>query len=325
MRKIGVAPFAYLVFFLVGPSHSLAEGDFQKGISYYKQGQYAKAIEEFEQLVEVNPEYENGYRVLGKCYLETKDYAASITAFEKALELKNDVFASHHGLGVAHYIKGNYREAIAALLKSERFARSPRDRYRLYHARGSSYFNAGEFERAVSDLERAVSIKRGELADVLQLGMALYRLKNHSSAESYLNQALALDPASKEAQAYLARIQFQKASEVLGKGEYREAAMLLRSYVGDMPEDGQAWFNLGLAHLFAEELEASEQAFLESQKFLPEQWEVYSRLGFIYEKRQLFDKALQNYKKARQLNPDSELQASVERIEERIRREKQGS
>ena len=314
-----------VVLFLLSPGLVLAEGDFQKGISYYKQKQYTKAIAEFEQLVEANPDYENGYRILGKCYLETKNYGSAVTAFEKALKLKNDMFFSHHGLGIANYNRGNYREAIAALLKAERFARSPRDRYRVYHARGSAYFNAGDFERTVSDLEKAVSIKRGEFVDVLQLGMALYQLKNHSGAESYLEQALALDPESKEAQRYLARIEFERAAQNLAEGQYRKAADLLRPYVQGKPEDGQAWFNLGLAHLFLEELKASEEAFLQSQKLLPDQWEVYDRLGYIYEKKNLFEKALQNYKKAHQLNPGGELQANVERIEERIRRGKQGS
>ena len=315
---------AFVFLVLLASGRVLAEGDFQKGISYYKQQQFTKAIAEFEQLVEANPDYENGYRILGKCYLETKNFGAAITAFEKALDLKKDTFVSHHGLGIANYNKENYREAIAALLKAERFARSPRNRYRVYHARGSAYFNAGDFERAVSDLEKAVSIKRGEPADVLELGMALYQLKNPSGAESYLKQALALDPESKDAQRYLARIEFDRAAQSLEEGQYRKAADLLRSYVRDKSEDGQAWFNLGLAHLFLEELKASEEAFLRSQKLLPDQWEVYDRLGYIYEKMKLFDKALQNYKKAHQLNPGGELQASVERIEERIRRGKQG-
>ncbi len=319
MKRVG-----FVLLFLLSLGLVLAEGDFQKGISYYKQQQYTKAIAEFEQLVEANPDYENGYRILGKCYLETKNYGPAVTAFEKALKLKNDTFVSHHGLGIANYNKGSYREAIAALLKAERFARSPRDRYRVYHARGSAYFNAGDFERAVSDLEKAVSIKRGEFLDAVQLGMALYQLKNYSGAESYLKQALALDPESKEAQRYLARIEFERSAQNLEEGKYRNAADLLRRYVRDKPEEGQAWFNLGLAHLFLEELKASEEAFLQCQKLLPDQWEVYDRLGYIYEKKKLFDRALQNYKKAHQLNPGGELQASVERIEERIRRGKQG-
>ena len=324
MKRFGFVAFVPVCLVLLLAARVLAEGDFQKGISYYKQQQYEKAVVEFEQLVEANPDYENGYRILGKCYLETKNYGAAIAAFEKALELKKDTFVSHHGLGIANYNNGNYRGAIAALLKAERFARSPRDRYRVYHARGSAYFNSGDFERAVSDLEKAVSIKRGVHVDVLELGMALYQLKNYSAAESHLKQALALDPESKDAQRYLARIEFERAAQSLEEGQYRKAADLLRGYVRDQSEDGQAWFNLGLAHLFLEELKASEEAFLRSQTLLPDQWEAYDRLGYIYEKMKLFDKALQNYKKAHQLHPGGELQASVERIEERIRRGKQG-
>jgi len=41
------------------------EGDYQKGLSYYKQQQYQKAIEEFEKIVETHSDYEGGFRILG--------------------------------------------------------------------------------------------------------------------------------------------------------------------------------------------------------------------------------------------------------------------
>ncbi len=61
------------------------EGDYQKGLSYYKQQQYEKAIEEFEKIVEASPDYESGFRILGDCYLQLKDYDRAAAAFQKAI------------------------------------------------------------------------------------------------------------------------------------------------------------------------------------------------------------------------------------------------
>ena len=41
--------FSLVLVALVSPL--VADGDFQRGISFYRQGQYAKAAAEFEQLV----------------------------------------------------------------------------------------------------------------------------------------------------------------------------------------------------------------------------------------------------------------------------------
>ena len=82
----------YFAFFLINVTAGLlmAQGDFQKGVSYYKQEQYAKAITEFEQIVKSFPDYESGQRILGDCYLKIKNYNKAIPAFQKALQIKNN-------------------------------------------------------------------------------------------------------------------------------------------------------------------------------------------------------------------------------------------
>ena len=301
---------------------SMAQGDFQKGVSYYKQGQYSKAITEFEQIVKSSPDYESGHRILGDCYLKTKNYDKASAAFRNALRIKNDDYFSYHGLALAHYNTGAYRDSIATLLRGERYARSPRDQYQLYHVRGSAYFNTSDFEKTISDLKKAVSIQRGNPGDLLQLGIASYHLGQRTEAETFLNQALALNPEDLEAKRYLSRLHYQDAIQAINEKDFGKATSLLRNYTDQHPQDGEAWFNLGLAHLFAEHALAAESALLKSVQLLPENWEGYNRLGYLYEKQKNYRKALENYQKAHQLNPESQIEESLKRLQERIRREK---
>ncbi|MFQ5928275.1 MAG: tetratricopeptide repeat protein, partial [Acidobacteriota bacterium] len=76
----------------------MAQVDFEQALSHYKQGQYSKAIEEFEQIVKANPDYESGHRILGDSYLRIKKYEKAIEAFENALRLKSDNYISFYGL-----------------------------------------------------------------------------------------------------------------------------------------------------------------------------------------------------------------------------------
>ncbi len=89
------------------------EGDYQKGLSYYKQQQYQKAIGEFEVIVKANPDYESGFRILGDCYLKLMDYDQAAEAFQNALRLKEDNYTSHHGLALAHFNAGRYAETVS--------------------------------------------------------------------------------------------------------------------------------------------------------------------------------------------------------------------
>lgn len=301
-----------------------AQGDFQKGLSYYKQGQYAKAIEEFEQIVEASPDYESGYRILGDSYLNIREYGKAISAFQRALRLKEDNWVSHYGLALAYYNAGKYRQAVAALNKGERYARTPQETYQMHHVRGSAYYNLSEFDRAITDLQRAVSMRRGDSTAALQLGIAYYHRKEPEQAERYLRQAVAAGSESAEAPEFLSRLQYLKATQALETKDYRQAARLFENYVIEMPRDGDAWFNLGLARLFLEDLEGAEEAFQQSSRLTPENWEAHDRLGFVYEKTKQYDKSLRSYQKAHQLNPQTRIQESIARVQERIRRQNAG-
>ena len=317
MKSTIVSGFLLLSWVTVSAA---GQGDFEKGISYYKQGQYDNAIEEFEKIVERTPDYESGHRILGDSYRRLKNYPKAITAFQNALRLKDNNYATYYGLALCFYNSGRYRDTAATLLRGERHARSPQDQYQLYHTRGSSYYNLKDFERAVSDLRRATSIQRGNHSDALQLGISLYHLGNLAEAESQLNTALALNPQVTQAQDYLSRLQFLRGIAAIEAQKYKEAAEILSAYVGGNPEDADAWFNLGLSQLFTTNLDTAEKSFFRSATLAPQNWQVYDRLAFIYEKKQAHAKALQNYQKAYRLNPAPQVQQSVDRVQERIRR-----
>ena len=311
---------ASLLIPFAGISFILGQANFEKGISHYKQGQYAKAIEEFEQIVKTHPDYESGHRILGDSYLRLKNYKKAIEAFENALQLQSDHYISYFGLALAFYNSGQFRNAVSILLKGEAQAGSPREQYQLYQTRGSAYYNIREFDRAIADLQTAISIQRGNFKDLLQLGISYYQTNAFEKAQEYLSQAVSLSPDSAEAKQYLARLQFQQGINAIESNQYQKAADLLTNYVSSYPEDADGWYNLGLAQLFIPDLEMAEEALLKSTELLSSNWEAYDRLGYIYEKKENYNRALQSYQRAHRVHQDPGIQQSVERIQERIQR-----
>ena len=155
---------------------------------------------------------------------------------------------------------------------------------------------------------------------MLQLGISYYHVGNYAEADRLLQQAVALDPTALAATEYLARLRYREGVEAIEVQDYPRAVELLGDYVDQNPTDPEASFNLGLAQLFAEDLSAAEGEFVKTAKLMPQNWEVYDRLGYIYEQKRDYPRSLQNYERAHGLNPDSSIEESIERIQERIQR-----
>ncbi|MFH1966159.1 MAG: tetratricopeptide repeat protein [Acidobacteriota bacterium] len=321
-RKHSCSPLLFLMLAVTIPFTSAvyAQGDFQKAVSLYKQKQYAGAATEFSKLVEEDPLYETGYRVLGDCYLKLKRYTDASDAFEKAVELDPDNFVSAQGLAMARYNLQDHDGTVSALSRAEALAKSPPQKYQLHHIRGSAYYKKGDFQEAVSELSKASDIQRGNYTDILQLGISYFRLNNLEDARRYLEQAVSIRPDSREANDFLGRISFRHGNTALREKDYPQAARSFSSSVKSNPEDSEAWFNLGLAYLFSDNLMKAEESFRKSSDLQPDKWQPYDRLGYIFETTERYELSLENYQKALQINNNIKLKESVDRIRERIRR-----
>ena len=62
----------------------------KKGIKLYEAGDYKKAILEFKNTLQLDPNFAEGYLYLGKTYLRMGDPKKAYGSFSKALELKED-------------------------------------------------------------------------------------------------------------------------------------------------------------------------------------------------------------------------------------------
>ena len=117
---------------------------------------------------------------------------------------------------------------------------------------------------------------------------------------------------------YLEKLKSDVAVDAIEAGDYETAATLLRAQVEKNPEDQEAWFNLGLAYLFSENIDAAEESFRRVTRLAPTNGESFDRLGYIYEKRKAYRKALEAYKKAYELQQNASTKESVDRIQKRI-------
>lgn len=76
---------------LAGCAHYAAQADFDKGISYFNQGNYAAAIPHFQSATITDPEYADAYIYLGRTYLNLRQWSKAIAPLRTAYRLAPDM------------------------------------------------------------------------------------------------------------------------------------------------------------------------------------------------------------------------------------------
>ncbi|MBV6340165.1 tetratricopeptide repeat protein [Candidatus Magnetobacterium casense] len=65
-----------------------AETYFNRGMSYFKLGDYDKAISEFIEAIKINPRYIEAYYNRGEAWLKKRDYSRAIVDFNRVIEVE---------------------------------------------------------------------------------------------------------------------------------------------------------------------------------------------------------------------------------------------
>ena len=65
-----------------------AQRHHSQGVSLYGSGEYQKAIEEFSQTIELDPQYAEAYYIRGHSYANLGQYERAIEDFDNAIELE---------------------------------------------------------------------------------------------------------------------------------------------------------------------------------------------------------------------------------------------
>ena len=72
---------------LIGTAPEFAEAYNQRAIAYFKQGEYARAVEDCEVVMRLNPHHFGAAAGMGQCLLKLKKPRAALRAFRQALDL----------------------------------------------------------------------------------------------------------------------------------------------------------------------------------------------------------------------------------------------
>ena len=201
---------AYPVVELAGTSRTLKIGDNQEmaplatdnpewmrwnnaGIGYLDQLQYEGALQAFEQVIRLRPDYKDGYVNLGITYIEWEKYAEARAPLERALTLHPDDARALYYLALVERRQRHSEEEVADLKKVVAQYPSSRDARREL---GISYYQQHRSDEAMEQFKALQAIDPDDLAAHYNLAI-LYRrkgMKQQAAQEASLYAIERIDP-----------------------------------------------------------------------------------------------------------------------------------
>lgn len=150
---------------------------FEIGMYYYTQNQYPDALSYFNQILYHIPFYGELQMLVGDIYFQEKRYSEAAISFEKALEYA--------------FIDRDIKYGV--LLKT-----------------ATSYYNIGQYTKAETFLEQAISSKKGNLSPYLLLSAIQMQKNNYDGALHTLQAAYKVDSNNPEILYQLGLIYYNK-------------------------------------------------------------------------------------------------------------------
>jgi cytochrome c-type biogenesis protein CcmH/NrfG len=165
------------------------------GIAYLDQLQYEDAIRAFKQVVELRPDYKDGYINVGLTYIEWEKYAEARGPLEEALHMRPDDARSLYYLALVERRQRHSEAEIADLEKVVAQYPQSRDARREL---GISYYQQHRSEDAMQQFKALQAIDPDDLAAHYNLSI-LYRragMKKQASEQAALYTTKRIDPGA---------------------------------------------------------------------------------------------------------------------------------
>src|SRR5215213_1404265 len=204
-----------------------------KGSALSHLSKHNEAIKCYDRVIEIKPKYSGAWYNKGTSLIYLGKYQEAIKCLEKVLELMPDHVDAWSNKGSALLNLGKYEEAIVCFDKA--LESEPNDAYTLTN-KCSALSRLGKPEEAIKYCDKALDIDPNLSITLTERGSALSHLSKHDEAIKYYDKALDIDPN-------LSLAWNNKGFALLNSGRYQEAIVYYDKVLELMPDDASAWYN----------------------------------------------------------------------------------
>jgi Flp pilus assembly protein TadD len=313
-----------------------ASADWQAGVTAFQSGNYSAAASEFQAIVQSQPEWPGGHKMLGLTYLKMKKANDAVTSLKKAYELSPEDPSIQIYLGEAYIATGRYSDAAAFLSKVNASGLDAKQQGYLARLKATALSKSGQTDGALSEFAKAVRANPNDADLHFQYGTAAYNAGDTDVAVAALAKAVQLDGGDIDKQKAYAHAlirqgrlatgsaktsAYQKAIAAaqnvvsadgsfdnlillggaqMGAKQYDAAVKTLQRAASKNPNDWLPDYDMGRAYIGNGQFRSAETALktaLDKAKS-GDQKNIWKQLAYAYEKQQKFEDAILAYNRA---------------------------
>lgn len=179
---------------------------YARGLAYYHRGEVKRAIADFGDVVDIDPDHASSYEDLAVALIHDGQYPRAIEVMSAALERFEDAKNRHYlyrNLGIAHARLGNPEASLSAHLQA--VATEPAY-YDGHVSLGRLYYRSEDLDRAAHHFQLALSLQPDNGQALLQLGIVRFELDDLDASTHLLEKATRTDSARVDAYLYLSKV-----------------------------------------------------------------------------------------------------------------------
>ncbi len=266
-----------------------------RGSAYLYRGEYDRALEDFNKVIELNPKHADAYLSRGIAYSCKGNDDRSIADFTKTLGLNLKYVEAYYGRGIAYINKKDYNRAIANFTKTIELTPEYVD---AYHNRGVAYIYKKDYDLAIADFTKAIELNSKHTDAYYNLGIA-YRCKGkYSLSIADFTKAIELNP--KHADAYLNR----GIAYGLKDNNNRAIADFTKAVELNCEHVYAAYGGRGIAYIYKKDYDRAIENFNMAIELNPKYIDAYYDRGTTYIDKKNYDRAIENFNITIKLNSE---------------------
>lgn len=286
-----VMKFRLLVWILLISTMGLAQDmRWDKGMEFFKQGDYENAILRFESLVSDYPDVYQYHQMAGRCYFKIKDIDKAYESFKKAYELNGDALQVAFDYAQILQVRQDYDTLSDVIEKIDASNVKGTQLDTLLYLRGMSRFYKQNYEIAAKDLAKIQSEARKTMS-AYYLGYSYYKSEQYEKAlkaAEQVNENQKVKAIQLKLKVLSALVEEAKDADT--KNKYRNMAVPVASELVAINQDADSYYLAGKTAMGAGQFDTAIPWFEKAA----EQGNGYASyyLSFLYIKSGKLNEAL---------------------------------
>ncbi len=259
-------------------------------------GNEESAKEQFEQVVLINPQHYEAYRMLGKIYLQEKDDFSAIRCYKKALKIKPTDGETLKELAQILLRQNDLEKAEPVIVEAIKY--NPQS-FDLKIALARKYIEMHKYKQAEPLLSSVYQARPNDVTIMMDLINIYNNLNESSKAIPLLDRLIKSGGATNE-------IQMQLGIAYFGQGDNRKAKETLEKILTKVEGTADAVLTLGLIYYEEKDYRKAKIAMKKALELDPSSVKASFALGEIAFSEGDFDLAVAYYERVLNTKPDYE-------------------